>query len=269
MNTYQPSSTNILRRTIVVLSAIIGFSLMAVGSVHASSGTLGGHWLVELTFPNDEPSVELRTEIWFKPTNGSPYLVSSQTEALTCTITGNLQVNAEIATFTGQEYISCTLPNMSDKFEEVSAGALSGVPSNVLARKPFVGGQLSVGGSNPGATLPVFHHPTIQYGLVRTSAAQAQQVFQVDGATTSSSSFVQAAPYDLLAALKIRPNGTYRTEFTANGVSGPGVPANLGSGLFINMEETAIYFGYSPDSGSYFEGSIKTLTVDPGVFGRD
>lgn len=267
MNTNQPKKANVWQKTAVMVSAMIGFCLLAAGTAHASGSTLAGHWLLTLTFPNDQPTVELTTQIWAVPSSGSPYLVTSQTEALDCTVNGTLQVTNETAVFTGQEFISCTLPNMADKFEEVSSGALT-TPTTVLARKPFVEGQMVVGGSGT-AVQPVFYHPSMQYGLARTSATQAEQLLRVDGAETRSSAFVQSAPYDLRAELKIRPNGTYRTLFTANGVTNPGVPANLGSGLFINLEETTIYFGYSPASNAFFEGSVKSLTADPGVFGRD
>lgn len=269
MNLHQPTSTNILRRAAVVLSALFGLSLLAAGSVHASGGFFGGTWLVNLSFPNDQPQVELTTEIWHIPASGDPYILTSQTETLDCTVSGSLQINNEVATFSGQEYIACTQPNMVDKFDEVSQGALSNVADDVVARNPFAAGQLMVAGNSASGTRPVFYHPSMQYGLNRVSTTHANQIFRVDGAATTSSSFVQAAPYDLRAELQIRPNGSYRTEFTANGVSGPGTPASLGSGLFINLEETTIYFGYSPVNNSYFQGNIHTLTIDPGAFGRD
>lgn len=269
MNSYQTFFTNRWRRAAVVLTALVGLSLLAAGSVHASGGFVGGKWLIDLSFPNDQPQVELTTEIWYIPASGDPYVVTSQTETLDCTVSGSLQVNNEIATFTGQEYIACTHPNMVEKFDEVSQGGLANVADDVVARNPFAAGQVYVAGNNPGVIQPVFYHPSVQYGLKQTSATQAQQVFRVGGTAAASSNFVQAFPYDLRAELKIRPNGNYRTVFAANGVSGPGTPAMLGSGLFVNLEETTIYFGYSPVNNSYFQGDIKTLTVDPGAFGRD
>lgn len=269
MNTYPTPSPKLFRRTGLLLIAIVGLCLALVSSVNAANGYYYGLWDVTLSFPNDEPLVELTTEIWYNPANGNPpYLVATDIETLVCTVTGTLQVNNEIATFTGAEYIACDQPNMADKFYEVSNGILlSGTSAS--ARQPFVGGQIFVQGTNPSAILPVFYHPSIQHGMKRVSPTQAQQVFKVDNASSISSSFVQGLPFDLLAEFRMRPNGTYQTRFTANGVTTPGTPATVGGGLMISHAETTIYFGHSPVDNSYFIGDIKTVIADPGLFGRD
>lgn len=253
----------------VALAALALFSLMSASSVQAAgNGFHFGKWLVNLSFPDNKPLVELTTEIWYKPSSGPAYLVTSETEALDCTVTGNLQISSEIATFTGQEYIACDQPDMVQKFYDVSQGVLNNVPYSVPARRPFAEGQLFVAGNNANATRPAFFHPSIQYGLVRSSATQAEQVFWVGGASSTSNSYVQAMPHSLRAEFQIQANGSYQTEFTANGVSSAGNPATLGSGLMVDLNATTIYFGYSPLNNSTFQGNIRTLTVDPGAFGR-
>lgn len=269
MNDLQSLLAKFPRRVAVMLAAVIGFGLLSAGSAHASgSGFHFGKWWVNLSFPSNKPLVQLTTEIWYKPSSGPAYLVTSETEPLTCTVTGNLQISSEIATFTGQEYIACDQPDMVQKFYTVSQGVLNNMPYSVPARHPFAEGQLLVAGNNANATRPAFSHPSIQYGLVRSSATQAEQVFWVGGASSTSNSFVQAAPYSLRAEFQIQANGSYQTQFTANGVSSAGNPATLGSGLMVNLDATTIYFGHSPANNSTFQGNIKTLTVDPGAFGR-
>lgn len=269
MNFLQTPSLRKLRHTVTLLAALLGFGLLSAGPAHASGSDFHfGKYLVTLSFPNNQPLVELTTEIWYKPTNSDAYLVTSQTESLDCTVTGKLSVHNETATFSGQEYIACDQPDMVQKFYDVSQGVLNNVPYHVTARQPFAEGQLLVAGNSPNAIRPAFHHPSIQYGLVRSSATQAYQVFRVDGATSSSTDYLQSLPYSLRAELEILVSGNYKTEFTANGVSGPGSPAMLGSGLMVSLDATTIYFGYSPDTNTNFRGSIKTLTVDPGAFGR-
>ncbi|MCC6605895.1 MAG: hypothetical protein IT327_21990 [Anaerolineae bacterium] len=270
MNFLHSPSLKKLRRMVTVLAAMIGFGLLSAGPAHASSSDFYfGKWFVTLAFPNNQPLVELTTEIWYKPANSAAYLVTAQTEALNCTVTGNLPVSSERATFTGQGYIACDQPDMVQKFYEVSQGALNNVPYDVPAKNPYVTGELVVAGNSANETQPAYYHPSLQYGLARTSATQAQQVLRVDGASSTSSSFVQVVPYSVRSEFQIQANGSYKTRFTANGVVSNGTPATLGAGLEVNLAATTIYFGYSPaNGGSYFQGSIGTLTIDPGAFGR-
>jgi hypothetical protein len=256
---------------LLALAMVAAFTLISAGSAHASgSGFHYGKWLATLSFPNNEPFVELTTEIWYKPANGSPVLVNAETEALDCTTVGNLQINNELATFTGQEYISCEQPDMVQKFLEVSQGAINLTNYNAVTRSPFVSGQLAVSPSAPASvTLPTFYHPSIQHGLARVAGGNASQTFRVDGVASDSVAYAQTAPYTLRAEFRSLPSGNYRAEFTANSSTTLGNPALIGSGLEVDLEETTIYFGYSPDSNSYFQGSIKSLTADPGAFGRD
>jgi hypothetical protein len=86
--------------------------------------------------------------------------------------------------------------------------------------------------------------------------------------------FAQAFPFNLGA--RFRPQAEacagvllpYNTRFGVNGTFASGTPAVIGQVLWLDLDETDIYFGYSPDSNSYFQGHIKTLIVDPGACGR-
>lgn len=277
MQTYSSSSQPTVLRgaakhvlLLLALAVASVLTLALVSSAQASGGFYYGQWWVTLAFPQNEPVAELTTQVWYKPVNGTAVLVNAETEELECTTFGKLQINNELATFTGQEYISCEQPDMVQKFLDVSNGALVLSDHNVVTRTPFVDGQLAVAPSAPvGTTLPTFYHPSIQHGVARLAAGNARQTFQVDGAASNSTAYAQTAPNLLRAEFKSMPAGHYRPEFTANGSTTLGSPANIGSGLEVNLAETTIYFGYSPESNSYFRGNIKTLTADPGAFGRD
>lgn len=250
--------------------AFIGLAsgLLAARPVAASgSGFHFAKWLVTLSFPNNQPLVELTTEIWYKPAGGPAYLVTSQTEPLTCAISGNLQISQGIAEFSGQESIACQQPDMAQKINQVSGGLLS-VPQIVPVRNAWVEGQAVIANNAPLNTpLPTQYHPGIQHGLTRVGAGVASQLLRVDGALASSSVSTQAAPFDLRAEFTRQSNGSYKTLFTHNGAAAAGNPATIPAGLMLDLSATTIYFGYSPQNNSYFQGFIRTLTVDPGAFG--
>jgi hypothetical protein len=104
--------------------AVFSLALAAPARAAGSSYPFA-KWLVTLSFPNDQPLVELTTEIWsYNPTTGSATLITSQTEPLNCTVSGNLQISNGVASFGGQEHIACEQPDMVDKIYQVSQGIL-------------------------------------------------------------------------------------------------------------------------------------------------
>jgi hypothetical protein len=259
---------------LLALTAITAFGLVtAVPATASGSGYLFAKWLVTLTFPNDQPLVELTTEIWYKPVNQPAYLVTSETEPLTCAVSGNLVVSNEIATFDGQSYITCTQPDMAQKIADVSQGNLL-VSSPVPVGDVWARGQVFVdGGAPPNTPLPVHHHPDIQYDLAQTGGGSAVQYLRVDGVQAASPPFAQAFPFNLGARFRSKAeacNGwlPYDTRFGVNGTFASGTPAVISQVLWLDLDETDIYFGYSPLSNTYFQGHIKTLIVDPGACGR-
>lgn len=266
METRRPA----LRWAWVVLAFIglAAFSLMATRPAAASGNSFYfAQWLVTLSFPNNQPLVELTTEIWYKPANGPASLVTSHTEPLNCTVSGNLQISQGIAEFSGQESIACQQPDMVQKINQVSGGLLN-VPQIAPVRSAWVEGQVAIANNAPlNAPLPTFYHPDIQHGLARVGAGSISQLLRVDGALSSSSGSAQAFPFALRAEFLRQNNGSYKTLFTNNGAVAAGNPATIPAGLMLDLSATTIYFGYSPQSNSYFQGFIKTLTMDPGAFG--
>lgn len=257
--------------TALALAGLAGLSLLSARPAAASgSGFHFGKWLVDLSFPDNKPLVELTTEIWYKPPNGPAYLVTSETEALPCTVTGNLPINNEIAQFTGQASIACDQPDMVQKFFDVSNGVLNNVPYLVPVRNAYVMGQVTILANAPAnMALPVHDHPSLRHALARKASGDAVQYFQVGGQMAQSNAYTQAAPFNIKSDFNVRTNGSsYDTIFTANGAAAAGNPAVINGVLSVDLNATTIYFGYSPLSNSFFQGSIKTLTVDPGAFGR-
>ncbi len=256
------------------LAAVTAFGLVkAVPATASGNGYPFAKWLVTLTFPNDQPLVELTTEIWYKPANQPAYLVTSETEPLACTVSGNLAVSNEIATFDGQSYITCQQPDMAQKIAEVSQGNLL-VSSPVPVGDAWVRGRVFVdGGASLNTPLPVHHHPSIQYALAQTGGGSAVQYWRVDGVEAASAPFAQALPFNLGARIRSKAEACagwlpYDTRFGVNGTFGSGTPAVISQILWLDLDATDIYFGYSPDGNSYFQGHIKTLIVDPGACGR-
>jgi hypothetical protein len=250
-------------------------TLAPVGTaVAAGSSYPFAKWFITLSFPNDQPLVELTTEIWHhNPDTGTTSLVTTQTDELDCTVSGTLAISNEVATFDGQTYITCEQPDMVQKIDEVSDGNLL-VPAVVAVRDAWVRGQVMLASNAPlNTALPVHYQPDIQHALAQTGAGDTVQFLRVDGVQAQSNGYAQAFPYQIGARFQSRaeacePWKPYDTRFRANGVAAAGTPAVIGQVLNINLRATDIYFGYSPDSNSYFEGSVKTLIVDPGACGR-
>lgn len=276
MNLYhriKPSELQLAKRHLLFALVFVGVTAVALAAAKpataSSTGFHFGKWLVTLSFPNDEPLVELTTEIWFKPSGSPAYVVASQTDELTCTVVGNLQVNNEIAQFTGQEYISCDQPDMVQKFNEVSQGLFPNMPYLVMTRDSYMLGELVVAGTaTPGVVLPTFYHPSIQHAMARTGSGDARQFFSVSGVNAHSNPYTPAAPHEIGAIFDANSWVQHDTRFRHNGVTAPGTPATINSSLTVDLNATTIYFGYSPVTSTYFKGSIKSMLVDPGAFGR-
>lgn len=258
----------------LALTAVTAFaSLTAVPATASGNGYPFAKWLVTLSFPNDQTLVELTTEIWYKPANQPAYLLISETEPLTCSVIGSLAVSNEIATFDGQSYITCEQPDMAQKIAEVSQGSLL-VSSPVPVGDAWARGQVFVDGGAPlNTALPLHHHPSIQYHLAQTGGGNAVQYLRVDGVQAASAPFAQAFPFNIGARFRSKAEACagwlpYDTRFGVNGAFGSGTPAVISQILWFDLSATDIYFGYSPDSNSYFQGHIKTLIVDPGACGR-
>lgn len=280
MNNHQPipaSTSRLTGRFAWIALASVGlavFSLALARPVMASGSSYPfAKWLVTLSFPNDQPLVELTTEIWsYNPETGSLSLVTSQTEPLNCTVSGNLQISSGVASFSGQEHIACEQPDMVDKIYQVSQGNLL-VPPVAEVRDAWVRGDAAVAGQAPlNSPLPTYYHPDLQHAIARTGGGQAAHYLRVDGVQSASPAYMQTAPYGIGARFKSRaaacePWKPYDTRFRANGAGASGTPAVINQMLEIGLQETTIYFGYSPAHGSYFQGSIKTLTIDPGACG--
>jgi hypothetical protein len=274
MNRLISLKTGILRQAqrwlwvVLAFTGLTTFSVLAAQPVAASGNSFHfAKWWVTLSFPNNQPLVELTTEIWHKPTSGPATLITTHTEPLNCTVSGNLAINQGIAEFSGQESIACQQPDLAQKINQMSGGLLN-VPQIAPVRNVWAEGQIAIASNAPLNTpLPTYYHPDIQHGLARVGAGTVSQLLRVNGALSSSSASTQALPFDLRAEILRQSNGSYKTLFTNNGAATAGNPATIPAGLMLNLSATTIYFGYSPQSNSYFQGFIKTLTVDPGAFG--
>jgi hypothetical protein len=280
MNVQQVRSLSALRRIIhrtvqvaVAAAAIASIAFLSLTPARPAKANANGYpfakWLVTLSFPKGVPLVELTTQIWFKPNNGPAQLVISQTDELVCTVTGNLAITDETATFSGQEFIACNQPDMVQKIHQVSNGVLTVSPLQA-AIDPYAFGIIKAAeGAPAGVILPVHHHPNIQYGVGLDKSSAATQHFRVANGYSISNAYIQAAPNKIRVDFRRQPNGSYSSRFTMNGATTPGNPATINGSLQVNLAATTIYFGYSPLANSYYQGDITVATIDPGVIGRD
>ena len=91
--------------------------------------------------------------------------------------------------------------------------------------------------------------------------AFAQGVAASDSFAISAAGQVATAVY-----VKATPN-TYAPTFTVDTLSLPSTPPTVTGPFMLSNLDSTIYFGYSPASGKYFEGTLTDLLVDPVCLG--
>lgn len=257
-------------------------------------------WGLAVSFPNGALKVKYAAYIG---TNNPPGILDKVIENITddCAVVGDpLAIDANgYARFNGNSYIACDLPDWGALIAELAPHlrvATATVMTECEADSPlwFSGDMIldAVTGEQPlfdsldlDIDLPsVKLSPTNLKMRVRAGGRWAGNYNSAVWATTNSTvnTFlageegpISVAVINDFGGLPYLLNPNWQPYFTAN-VVGPRMglwrePA--GSGSWVNMLEAnfpmntapaTAFIGYDLGSGAYFQGSIKTLKIDPG-----
>ncbi len=219
-------------------------------------------WRIEADFTQEEPEVLLIVETgYYEKAN---WVTTDESNIYLDCIVENVQMTTagQPAVFFGAGFIACEMLDISAiayQMTGIEHAAFSGGSGSSVESVLAVGGY--------GQYNPIFHHPDLQFGA--TNAGEATLTFAVDGQSSASENFAPGSMQQLQAIFE--DSGDPRVHFPAFAVDGNSLQATpevIESRLFIDHTyDGLIYFGYSPDSGTFLEGEVYTIDVDPGCRG--
>ncbi len=213
-----------------------------------------------------------------------------------CTPHGDVLIDVGIATFDNGAispgHILCTLPNYAAMVRGLTGGTYSIGPS-IGVVNPWVTVNLSPipGDAHPGpidlTENPIFYHPDIQLSTPSgINPGTAHLHFSFNGNHITSDFFNIHTPWNSLWAGHISDELFSRSAFWSwathlnpadlFGLSGIPLLANgtrlgvastsSGTTYPISTKSTTVCIGCDLDAGTFFDGTISRLSVDPGNY---
>lgn len=220
-------------------------------------------WKVNLVLLEKVPTVELTVQRWTNLGGGQRELDDEKIFQLTCQTTGNPQfMNGEV-TFDGSSYFSCDMPSIQTiAWDEWGLS----IPDACSAKQPYINGYAAIEG-NPSDTFPenpIFYRDDIQFNMpldVKTQNAVLDASF--GSVTAQSQAFNTNSLGHLFSASFARSGNIFSPSFMVDGVSLNAFPATVNPPAVISNLESTIFFGYSPQTGEYFQGTLGETEIDP------
>ncbi len=228
-------------------------------------------WDLEVDFYKNAVHGQFTVILGYWDSNGEAVeMLPNTTLSVPCKPRGNVILGRSEATFNGG-HVQCELPDLIDtantiiakRWPEVELFEI--VPGECecvfTANKPIYAdatGQLT------GTSFaPVFHHPSIQFGLQPEGSKYVANQFTVDGQSSLS------------AWQKTGGTANFRSEYecyTDAGIckfrhflDGWQTSANYAPLVtpILDTSATTIYIGYDPTTGAVFDGELSHVRVDP------
>jgi len=263
------------------LAALLALlSLLAPYHVSAGSGvqTLQGvqvfyRWILTFDFAKNDDGL-LTTTVRYVYPNGTYQDFDRKTKVV-CTPAGagTVTVAGGTATFANNGYLDCDLPSIR---EEIRALYPPANPDNY--QDPFWVRAISA--INTGITTgpsgnPTFVHPDIALFLPYNSAlATGQARLVTDDQDSTSATFTLGASNNILVNQRNwwEENGTptCTTRFQHQGVNLPltAYPCPQGNeAMNFSLDAASFTIGYSAADGTYFNGALHHLDIDPVEWG--
>ncbi|MCB0035538.1 MAG: hypothetical protein KDE51_16010 [Anaerolineales bacterium] len=252
-----------------------GLLLILVGLLYfaqptAAYQTRWARWTIDLDFANNELNDELFIEVGHETQSGDLIVELTNTVDLDCKLVGNVAISNEEATFGQGDYIVCSMPSLIKEVASMTRGKFD-LPAGCPVEDPWIEAELTAAaGEGVEFGAPLFYRPDLQFGATLVSGGgKAHIQFIVDGAGSGSSLYAADGGIDTISAHWTQVNATtYTPSFTANGTPLTAVPNQVTGQLELTNHATEIYFGYSPDFNTYFEGTLRSIRIDPPCIGR-
>lgn len=249
---------------------IILVGLLYFAQPTAAHQTRWARWTIDLDFANDQLNDKLFIEVGYENQNGDLVVEMVNTVDLNCELVGNVLINNEEATFTQGDYIVCEMPSLIKEVASMTRGEFD-LPAGCPVEDPWIEAEMTnVSGEEAEFGAPLFYRPDIQFGAALVSGGEkAHTQFVVSGVGSSSSLYSLGGGLDVITASWEQLNATtYVPAFTVNGNSLTAVPSQVTGQLELTNHATEIYFGHSPDFNTYFEGTLRSIRIDPPCIGR-
>ena len=230
----------------------------------AAIGSPWTRWKINLTFPNDNLDVQLTLQRGHTTQSGRRIIDDEVKIPLSCQSNGNPTIKNGVASFDGSSYFNCDMPSIQDKVLQLWSMS---IPDACESKRPYVTGRVAIAGNpiDPNPDNPIFYRDDIQFNTPLNIAAQNATMTVAFGqaAAESSTFIIDPAGQKLTAYLARSGPASFNPVFVVDGSTMSATPATINQPAVLSNLETTIFFGYSPASGEYFEGSLWPTEIDP------
>jgi hypothetical protein len=252
----------------MLLGFIIG-SLMVLVQPSLAAGNEPeqlAKWRIEADMTVGEPMVNLIVEIGFYDEQGKwQQTQSPEVRRLMCEV--NDVVWEKVggpAIFNGDGYIVCEMLNVFEIATQMTNGEFEMAEQSGGGGTTVDADAVLAGYNNDNS---IFYHPDIQFSAFNKGEASLR--LEVGGLAAKSDIFMPESRQDLHGELQATDEAqVYFPKFAVDNAQLEATPQVLtGHSRVSHTYEGAIYFGYSPETDSYFEGEMYRIDVDPGCAG--
>jgi hypothetical protein len=171
--------------------------------------------------------------------------------------------------FPGDAYLECIVPSIRDILRGLSGTDL--VNSTEQYHPFYLGARVAPGNLQPYN--PVFTHlagasgPDVRFGIADTyGSAQLQADFAGYLSRGPSFSFMPGQMLDLRTAFVLDPVDGYCFHHTVNIDEYESIDIVPFKHVGFYVDTTPLLIGHDPLTGSFLEGQIDALSIDPGNF---
>jgi hypothetical protein len=258
---------NMMKYLITLLVLLVVLAGVPTTSAN-SNPAVWASWVFQMDFLGNQIQGDLIITIEYEDRKREPIVEIIQLE---CTPVGTLAIAGEQATFSGDDYIRCAMPDLVQLVAQLTHNNVILSPVCFCKESPWVEANLSLETTpnQPEPLNPVFYRPDLQFSTPLVNKDRAAMLFQVDNRAAQSTSFLlgSSSSESLWAEYSQTATDIFNPIFIANGSHLSSTPAVISSPLALSNGSTYLYIGYSPANGSYLEGTIITLRVDPACRG--
>lgn len=226
-------------------------------------------WKINLAFPNNKLDSQLTVQLGHTTQSGQHVIDDEEIQALTCQPIGSPTIINGEALLDGSSFFRCNVPSIQ---EIAWVTWQMSIPSSCPSKRPYVMGRVTVEGSpiDPNPDNPIFYRDDIQFNVpldVTTQKANLAMTFD-QASAQSSDFFIDPAGQRVTGYIARSSPTTFSPYFLVDGSSLSAAPAIINQPRILSNLESVVYFGYSPASGEYFQGSLGPLEVDPVCIGK-
>jgi hypothetical protein len=249
---------------VILMAFFVGLHLFLAARPVAASGSPWVRWKINLDFPNDKLAAELTIQRGYTTQSGKNIVDEEETFPIPCLAQGTPIIINGQAIFDGNSNYQCDVPSIR---EEVRNTWGEIIPDACTSKLPYVIGKVSIEGNPIDANPqnPVFYRDDIRFGIplnVSTQRASLMVRFGQD-AVVSNNFAINPASHIVAAFFSPTSPTSFDPIFVVDGNYLNATPATINQPVVISNLASTVYFGYSPVSGEYFEGTLGPLEVDP------